>query len=287
MKAISQLITATCLMLSGSAWAQAASVVIVESAPTIEAGINNTNSALNNLLNEAKLQNDRLQQQLDRMGDPSKVNAAALDMIKNDLANNAANLKTGAERTDMLKAVKGSDAFGRETYGLMPKVEAQATLKDGTVKDRDPEKYKMESALLTDIDEARRVRDKSVQTRKELTEGLTVALDELKAAKDMASITKQSTLIQVLQGQIAAADRAASQALDDITTLEKEIALQSKVAMKAKYEEATMESKHNMELRKKSASDSKSKSATSTTGSGYKLPSVQWGGTPKTTTTTP
>ena len=281
MKTSVLLLAAVILTPVSSTWAQGASAVIVESAPTIESAISTTNASLDKLLTEAKRQNDQLESQLKRMGDPATANAAALQMIKDDLTKNAAELKTNSERTEMLKAVTGSEAFGRETYGLTAAVNAKATLKDGTEVDRDPAKYKMESAMLTDIDEAKRVRDKALQSRKDLTDGLVTALDELKDAKDMASIQKQSTLIQVLQGQIAAADRAASQALDDITTLEKELTLQSKVAMKAKYEEATMESKHNMELRKKSAADSKSKSASSKTGSGYKMPSVQWGGTPK------
>lgn len=281
MKTSVLLLAAVILTPVSSTWAQGASAVIVESAPTIESAISTTNASLDKLLTEAKRQNDQLESQLKRMGDPATANAAALQMIKDDLAKNAAELKTNSERTEMLKAVTGNEAFGRETYGLTAAVNAKATLKDGTEVDRDPAKYKMESAMLTDIDEAKRVREKALQSRKDLTDGLATALDELKDAKDMASIQKQSTLIQVLQGQIAAADRAASQALDDITTLEKELTLQSKVAMKAKYEEATMESKHNMELRKKSAADSKSKSASSKTGSGYKMPSVQWGGTPK------
>lgn len=245
---------------------------------------------IDRLLTEAQKQNDQLKQQLDRMGDPTAVNSAALDAIQTDLAKTAAGLKTNQERTDMLKGVDGTEAFGRETYGLTAKVEKKATLKDGTTVDRDPERYKMEAALLADIDEARRVRDECLDTRKKLTDGLADALTELKAAKDMASIQKQSTLIQVLQGQIAAADRAAQQALDDITTLEKEITLQSKVAMKAKYEQNSLQSKFNIEQRKKDAAENKAKAAASTSGSGYKAPKFNWerkgastvGGTPTT-----
>lgn len=215
----------------------------------INTGNSDVLAKLTEILNEAKTQNDNLQKQLDRAGDPTNLYQNALTLLKNDVAANAALLKTNAEREAMLSSANGSTVFGRSTYGITSPVNETVTLKDGTTADRDPAKYEIEGKLFADVDEYRRIREEALQRKKTLSTELQQTMADLEAAQSFAAIQKYSSLIQVLQGQIIGADSAAEQALHDMEVLDREIKIQSSASRKASAEKAQMERDHDDEER--------------------------------------
>lgn len=215
----------------------------------INTGNSDILAKLTEILSEARTQNETLQKQLDRAGDPTDLYQNALTLLKNDVAANAALLKTNAEREAMLSAANGSTVFGRSTYGITSPVNETVTLKDGTEATRDASKYEIDGKMLADVDEYRRIREEALQRKKTLSTELQQTMSDLEAAQSFAAIQKYSSLIQVLQGQIAGTDRAAEQALHDMEVLDREIKIQSSASRKASAEKAQMERDHNAEGR--------------------------------------
>ena len=215
----------------------------------ITTGNSDVLAKLTEILNEAKTQNETLQKQLDRAGDPTNLYQNALTLLKNDVAANAALLKTNAEREAMLSAANGSTVFGRSTYGITSPVDETVMLKDGTDATRDPAKYEIEGKMFADVDEYRRIREEALQRKKTLSAELQQTMSDLEAAQSFAAIQKYGSLILVLQGQIASTDSAAEQALHDMEVLDREIKIQSSASRKANAEKAQLERDHNAEGR--------------------------------------
>ena len=259
MKTCLYLISASIAMSAASANAQGA---VYDAA--VEAAVNNATSAINTgsndiiaklteLLDQAKTQNQNLEKQLARTGDPANLYANSLTLLKEDVKNNAALLKSNDERATMLTEADGTAVFGRATYGITAAVNETVTLKDGTVVNRDAEKYQIDGKMLTDVDEYRRIRGAALDQKKALAAELQKTMADLEGAQDFGSIQKYGTLIQVLQGQIASADRAAEQALNDMEVLDREIKIQSSAARKASAEKAQLERDNNAEGRSNSS----------------------------------
>ncbi|MCA1963299.1 MAG: hypothetical protein LDL31_05080 [Prosthecobacter sp.] len=238
-------IAAILCLAAAAAWGQGASLVFDES---LNLKTEEVIAKLNAILQQAEQQNAKLQQQIDRAGDPSGLYAGAMQVVKQSAMQQAALLKTQAERAQMFNDADGKIIFGRETYGIATPVQETVTLEDGTTRTRDADKYKIEGKMLADIDEYRRVREEALALKKSLTTEMTQAMQDLEGATDLASIQKYSTLIQVLQGQIAGADRTAQQAFTDMEVLEREMKLQASASRKAAAELAQMENDAESEV---------------------------------------
>ncbi|MES2593948.1 MAG: hypothetical protein V4662_01360 [Verrucomicrobiota bacterium] len=248
MKTCLLLISASIAMSAVSANAQAAAVYDA----AVEAAVNNGTAKLTELLAEAKKQNENLEKQLQRAGDPADLYKGSLTILKDDVKTNADLFKTNDERATMLTEADGTAVFGRATYGITSAVNETVTLKDGTVVDRDPTKYEIDGKMMTDVDEYRRIREAAVQQKKKLAQELENTMNDLEGTQDFGSIQKYGLLIQFLQGQIASTDRAAEQALNDMEVLDREVKIQSSASRKANAEKAQLEREHNAEGRSKS-----------------------------------
>ncbi len=248
MKTCLLLISASIAMSAVSANAQAAAVYDA----AVEASVNNGTAKLTELLAEAKKQNENLEKQLERAGDPAQFYSESLSMVKQDVLNSATLLKTNDERTTMLTEADGTAIFGRATYGIVSPVNETVTLKDGTVVNRDASKYEIDGKMATDVDEYRRIREDALQQKKKLITELDKTMVEFEKAQTFGAIQKYGTLMQVLQGQINIADRAADLALHDMEVLDREIKIQSSAARKANAEKAQLEREHNADGRSKS-----------------------------------
>jgi len=217
---------------------------VITSAPTIEEAINRSNTDLNatltQLLNEAEMQNEKLKNSLERMGDPATVNLASVGIIKDDILGSAKSLKTEAEQRTMMSGLTGAEVFSDDAFGLMEPIGATVTKDDGTEVERDPEKYRLESAVMAQIKEFRRVREEALTRKTMLTEELSEVLLDLEAAKDLATIQKLNGMIAVLRGQIDEVNQSILIAQADAEMTQKELVGQAQVMTKAKQEEAML-----------------------------------------------
>lgn len=230
------------LSLSATALAQE---TIVTSAPTIEAAIN-TSSAdlsakLNQLLEQAQQQNEKLQTSLDRMGDPASANLASVQMIKNDIIESANVLKTQDEQRAQMTALTGAEVFDDDAFGLMEAIGATVTRKDGTVVDRDAEKYRLESAMMEQVKEFKEVRKKALDRKKTLTDELANVMQDLEAAQDLATIHKLNGMITLLRGQIDECNQTILIAQADADMMQKELVGQAQIVQKGKQEANVLE----------------------------------------------
>ncbi len=249
MKACLLIIGASIFASTVSARAQAAAVYDAAVDATIQKSSADILAKLSEILTQAEDQNKKLKDQLDRAGDPTNLYQGSMSALKNDVLAGSELLKTKDERTAMLTNATGESVFGRATYGITPAVNENVTLKDGTVVARDAEKYEIEGKMLADVDEYRRIREEALTRKKTLSNELQTAMNELEGAQSFSAIQKYSTIIQVLQGQIASTDRAAEQALHDMEVLDREIKIQSSAARKANAEKSQLERDHNEDSR--------------------------------------
>lgn len=230
-------------LVAAAAAAQSGGTVIT-SAPTIEAAINTSstdlNATLTQLLNEAERQNEKLQTSLDRMGDPAAVNLASVQLIKQDLLDSASLLKTEEQQRTMMTGLTGAEVFEDDAFGLMEPIGATVTKDDGTEVDRDPEKYRLESAVMAQIKEFKRVREEALQRKNALTTELGEVIQDLEEAQDLASIQKLNAMITLLRGQIDEINQSILIAQADAEMTQKELVGQAQIMTKAKQEEATL-----------------------------------------------
>ncbi|MEZ5386767.1 MAG: hypothetical protein R3F13_14740 [Prosthecobacter sp.] len=219
--------------------------VVVTSAPTLESGqtqitgkLTDLNATLTQLLDEASQQNTKLQTSLDRMGDPSAINLPAIQMIKDDILSSASALKTKQEKRDLNAALTGSEVFEDDANGLLTPIGSTYTKEDGTVVDRDPEKYKLEAAFMAEIKEYKEVREKAIEQQKLLSDELANVMQDLNDAQDFSSVQKYNSMISALNGQIEDWNQKVLMARADVDMAEKEYQNTARVVNKGKQEEA-------------------------------------------------
>lgn len=237
--------TAACIfasvLISTAAWAQE---TIVTSAPTIEAVINSTSSDLNakltQLLDQATQQNTKLQTNLDRMGDPSVINLPSIQIIKDDILQSSTILKTRDEQRAAMSTLTGAEVFDDDAFGAMTPIGATVTLKDGTVADRDPEKYRMDAVLNAQVKEFQEVRQKALDRKAALNEEIGQVLQDLEAAQDLATTLKLQAMLTALYAQMEECNQAILVAKADAEMAEKELVGQARVMSKAKSEESQL-----------------------------------------------
>ena len=217
---------------------------VITSAPTIEAVIQSSTSDLNakltQLLDEAKAQNEKLKTNLDRMGDPSVVNLASIAIIKNDIEESAVVLKTRDEQRAAMSALTGSEVFDDDAFGTMTPIGATVTLDDGSVADRDPEKYRLEAAMTAQVKEFQDVRQKALDRKALLNQEVAAVLEDLEAAQDLATTLKLDSMLRALYAQMDECNQTILIAKADAEMAEKQLVGQARVMAKAKSEESQL-----------------------------------------------
>jgi exonuclease VII large subunit len=229
------------VLISTAAWAQE---TIITSAPTLEAVINSTSSDLNakltQLLDQATQQNTKLQTNLDRMGDPAAINLPSIQIIKDDILQSSTILKTRDEQRAAMSELTGAEVFDDDAFGAMTPIGATVTLKDGTVADRDPEKYRMDAVLNAQVKEFQEVRQKALDRKAVLNEEIGQVLQDLEAAQDLATTLKLQAMLTALYAQMDECNQAILVAKADAEMAEKELVGQARVMSKAKSEESQL-----------------------------------------------
>lgn len=234
-------------------------------------------------LTEAKAQTQTLNDQLTRMGDPSTVGISALDLIKEDMAKSAENAANGAQREARIRATTGSEVFGDNAYGLVPAVSATATLKDGSVVERDETKYKLQAAIMEDLNQLAEKSKETDERIAQLEQERPNLLQQISEATDQATITKLQAGLQAIDAQIASSKTDLTKSKQDYEILSEKLKLQQQVATMAKAEDRQLERQRKIDAaaakRAASASGS-STSGTSGSGSGTTSPfsGLRWGG---------
>lgn len=231
------LLITTALMLATAAKAQTGGVVVT-SAPTLELGQSELSAKLTQILNEAQLQNEKLQTSLERMGEPGSINLASVQIIRDDVIAAATTLKTKDEQRTMLGALTGAEVFADDAFGLMPPIGATVTRKDGTAVNRDPQKYRLEAAVMAQFKEFKEVREKALVRKKALNDEVSQVVQEIQDATDLASIHKLNAMLTVLRGQIEECNQTILVAQADADMTQKELTTQAQIIAKGKQEEA-------------------------------------------------
>lgn len=237
--------TAACILasvlISQAVFAQE---TIVTSAPTIEAVINSTSSDLNarltQLLDQATQQNTKLQTSLDRMGDPAVINLPSIQIIKDDIIQSSNILKTRDEQRTAMAALTGAEVFDDDAMGAMTPIGATVTLKDGTVVDRDPEKYRMDAVVNAQVKEFQDVRQKAMDRKAALNTEVGEVLQDLEVAQDLSTTLKLQAMLTALYAQIDECNQTILIAKADVEMAEKELVGQARVMSKAKSEESQL-----------------------------------------------
>ncbi len=231
------LLITTALMLATAAKAQTGGVVVT-SAPTLELGQSELSAKLTQILNEAQLQNEKLQTSLERLGEPRDLNASAITTIQEDIRKGATSLKTREEQLTMMQAIDGSEVFNDTAFGVMQPIGRTVTRDDGVEVDRDPEKYKMEAAQLAHVKEYKKVRSEAIERKKALNRELSGIIEDLNNAQDLSNIQKLQGMITALEGQLAECNATIMVAQADSEMTLKELEGQARVVIKGKQEAA-------------------------------------------------
>lgn len=229
------------LLMTGSAWAQE---TIVTAAPTVEAAIMRSsadlNATLTRLLEEAEKQKEKLETSLKQMGDPQEVQLASVQMLKQEILASAKMLKTKDEQRQQMTSITGAEVFDDDASGLMEKIGATITKEDGTVVDRDPERYRMESAMNSQVKEFKRVRDEALTRKEKLKRELAEVIQDIESCRDIASAMKLNSMVIALDGEISECNQTIMVAEADVAMAEKELVSHARVMSLAKQEEKTV-----------------------------------------------
>ncbi|WP_395747865.1 hypothetical protein [Prosthecobacter sp.] len=210
-------------------------------------------SMLQQQLDEAQKQSQSLTDVLNRMGDPSKVNLPALQVLKDDIAKAAQASADGVAREDRIRATTGTEAFGDNAYGLVPGVDSTVTFKDGTTAERDPSKYKLQAALMGDINALAEKSKEAEERITQLQEQRPGLLDQLSDATDLATILKVQATLSTTDAEIASIKADVIKGKLDYDVLMEKLKLQAQIEAKGKGEAHDLERKHNAETSKAAA----------------------------------
>ncbi|WP_395735976.1 hypothetical protein [Prosthecobacter sp.] len=222
-------------------------------------------SMLQQQLDEAQKQTQALNDQLTRMGDPSKVSLPALDLIKQDIAKSVQTSSNGMAREDRIRATTGAEAFGDNAYGLVPGISSTVTFKDGETGQRDPSLYMLQGALMGDLNALAEQSKEADERIAELKEQRSPLLDQLSAATDLASVLKIQTALTAIDSEITSAQADYTKSKLDYDVLMEKLKLQAQIESKGKNEAHDLERKHNAATAKAAAA---SGSGSSSSGSG-------------------
>ena len=189
---------------------------------------------MNQQLTKADSQLQALNQQLTRMGDYTKVNnLPATQALQNDLATSSNGLANNTQLSSITQSTTGAEVFNESMDGLFKPIGSTITKADGTVVQRDPEKYKLNAGLQNQIKEYYRVRQAATDRVSELNQELATALVALDEAPDAATATKQAALVNALQARVQEAYQEVEVASRDLDTFQKELANMAQVTVKS------------------------------------------------------
>lgn len=189
-------------------------------------------------LEEAEKQASNLEKQLQRMGDPSAVNPEAIAMIKQDVKRSAGVLKTMQEKRQVYESLTGAEVFDADADGLLEAIGSTYKNEDGVEVERDPERYKLEAAFMTQIKEYKQIREQAIEQQKLLAEELAIVMEELEAAQDFATVQKLNATINVINSQIDDWNQKVMMARADVDMVEKEYQSTARVVNEGRNEQS-------------------------------------------------
>lgn len=270
---ISALIASSSALLAQSPIQEVIDNALIQSVNT-----NNQNimSMLQQQLEEAKRQSESLNDQLTRMGDPSKVTMPALDIIKQSVSMSAMNAANAAQREQRLRATTGAEAFGDNAYGLIAPVNPTVTFKDGETGQRDPSLYKLQGALMGDLNNVSEASSDSDDRVSQLKQQLGPLLDQLSTCSDIATAIKLQAAISAIEAEVASAQAEVTKAYVDYQVLEQKLKLQAQIESRGKSEGRTMERQHNSD-KAKEAKGTTTGTTTGTSGTTKPFSNLGWG----------
>jgi hypothetical protein len=180
---------------------------------------------------QAKLQADRLEELLKRVGTPATTQLTPIPQTMGTLQGDTeGRLRTSDEIESTTAAETGRLALEDNGGGLFTPLGDKIVDKTGkTVGQRDPGKYRNEAALLGRIEEYQGVRDGALARKQAMQQELADALETLAAAPDDATVQKQQALVSVITGQIASAEKEIDVARADIDILKLQIETQQRI----------------------------------------------------------
>jgi len=209
---------------------------IITSAPTIESGLSNLEVKLTRLLEEAEKQNEKSQKLLDYIGDPKDVTAPALAAIREDIVNAAIAAKTSADRDARLRSTTGAEAFGDKSYGLTAGVGATYTTKTGDVVERDPEKYKLDAALMKELETYETASLANEDRKAKLLDEYQKVMDQMSSAENLSTVMKYKGMLSVIATQIEECSAVSLKAKQDYDVVKEKLTVAERIRAKAAAE---------------------------------------------------
>lgn len=228
----------------------------------------NIKAVIDQLLAEAQKQNEKLQQQLDHLGDYQKANlnqpatvigaqaavSAAQSNIVGELPDSSnVTLKSNNQLVTERSALTGAEVFTDSPDGTLTGIgntytyKVRETTKDAATgkttskmvektADRDATLYTDESKREFDLKEFYRIRDEALAKQQKLEAARWQALqDQAKATDDIES-QRLATLIETINAELATCRQDVANASQDVLMHEKTFALQKALDLKAKSE---------------------------------------------------
>jgi len=192
-------------------------------------------------LDKATQQIDRLDKQLARTGDYAATNIPGVSNAQAALINAASpdqstKLRTAAVLGAERDAITGEEVFTGDVAGVFKSIGATYTTKDGVVKNRDAATYKSDAKSVSNLKEFYRIRDTAVQKQTDLENARISAFDELLSAPDEVATQRLTAIISTLDAELIAVRQDIANASADLQAQERAASLQASVDAKAKNE---------------------------------------------------
>lgn len=207
--------------------------VTVVNAPTIDTALSGLDAKISQLLETANRQLETADKQLKALGDPDAPPSAALqsalDSGASSLGKPTVELEDNNARAQAFKALTGAEVFDDDAFGTLKAIGDTVTRKDGTVVQRDAEKYKLDAAVMKQITDYNTARDAALKRKKELQEAIQLLTEQMNETKDLVSISKLSTMITALNGQVQDCNQIILVSQADAEMMEKEMLTTSRI----------------------------------------------------------
>lgn len=233
MKTLVLIQAALLLLCQGHVMAQA----MIVSDPEALIAINNVDARLTQILQEAEKQNQKLEEQLKLIGDPSAVTMGMINTIKDDIMKAAQDAKTSSNRLTRLRSTTGAEIFGQDnSYGIMDVVESTYTTKEGTTEDRDPERYKLQAALMKELNAYEADSVANEERKAKLLAEYQKVVDDMSGATSLAATMKYKAMLDVIASQIEECSAASIKAKQDYDVVKEKLQVADRIEAQAKAE---------------------------------------------------
>lgn len=214
--------------------------VTVVNAPTIDTALSGLDAKISQLLETANRQLETADKQLKALGDPDAPVSAglqsALDSGAASLGQPTVQLQDNIAREQAFKALTGAEVFDDDAFGTLTAIGETVTRKDGTVVQRDASKYKLDAAVIKQITDYNTARDAALKRKGELQEAIQLLTEQMNETKDLVSISKLSTMITALNGQVQDCNQIILVSQADAEMMEKEMLTTSRIITKGERE---------------------------------------------------